>query len=170
MKRNVPRFYERSTAFEINEDGQTIHDSTEDDVLSKVVNSAKLEMDLNDDGTPKLVFLTKLPRIGFSKQILQRRVLQWRRMGLGYMDIEPSLFNTDVDEMYSKYIELEENVRRATELERYVLRACFDSQERTIALFRYVNSLDSMSWNRCIFQIDLRRGFVIDCTIDNHVD
>jgi len=38
--------------------------------------------------------------------------------------------------MYSKYIELEENVRRATELERYVLEHVLDSQERTIALFR----------------------------------
>ena len=28
-----------------------------------------------------------------------------------------------------------------------------------------------MSWNPCIFQIDLGRGFAIaDCTIDNHVD
>ena len=52
------------------------------------------------------------------------------------VDIEPSLFNTNVDEMYSKYIELEENVRRATELERYVLEHVLDSQERTIALFR----------------------------------
>ena len=31
---------------------------------------------------------------------------------------------------------MEENVRRATELERYVLEHVLDSQERTIALFR----------------------------------
>ena len=135
-EREMSRFYREVPLFEINEDGQNVHHSTEDDVLSKVVDNAKLEMDLNDDGTPKLVFLTKLPRIGFSKQILQRRVLQWRRMGLDTVDIEPSLFNTNVDEMYSKYIELEENVRRATELERYVLEHVLDSQERTIALFR----------------------------------
>ena len=81
-EREMSRFYREVPLFEIIEDQQNVHDSSEDDVPYQDVNNAKLEMDLNDDGTPKLVFLTKLPRIGFSKQILQRRVLQWRRMGL----------------------------------------------------------------------------------------
>ena len=132
----MSRFYREVPLFEIIEDQQNVHDSSEVDVPYQDVNNAKLEMDLNDDGTPKLVFLTKLPRVGFSKQILQRRVLQWRRMGLDTVDIEASLFNTNIDEMYSKYIQLEENVRRATELERYVVEHVLDSQERTIALFR----------------------------------
>ena len=97
---------------------------------------SSLEMDLNEDGTPKLVMLTKLPKSGFTKQILQRRILQWRRMGLDTAAVESSLYHEDMEMMYSEYIQVEENVRRAVELERYILAEVKDSQERTIALFR----------------------------------
>ncbi len=95
-----------------------------------------LEMDLNDDGTPKLVLLTKLPRSGFTKQILQRRILQWRRMGLDTSEIEASLYSNNLDAIYEEYTMVEEKVRRATELERYVVTNIRDTQERAIALFR----------------------------------
>tara|TARA_B100000925_G_scaffold123651_1_gene91886 strand:- start:3532 stop:4389 length:858 start_codon:yes stop_codon:yes gene_type:complete len=95
-----------------------------------------LEMDLNDDGTPKLVLLTKLPRSGFTKQILQRRILQWRRMGLDTSEIEASLYSNNLDAIYEEYTMVEEKVRRATELERYVVTNISDTQERAIALFR----------------------------------
>ena len=97
---------------------------------------SSLEMDLNDDGTPKLVMLTKLPKSGFTKQILQRRILQWRRMGLDTAEVESSLYHEDIELMYAEYIQIEENVRRAVELERYILAEVKDAQERTIALFR----------------------------------
>ena len=93
-------------------------------------------MDLNEDGTPKLVMLTKLPKSGFTKQILQRRILQWRRMGLDTAEVESSLYHEDVELMYTEYIQIEENVRRAVELERFILAEVKDSQERTVALFR----------------------------------
>ena len=94
------------------------------------------EMDLNEDGSPKLVLLTKLPRSGFTKQILQRRILQWRRMGLDTSEIETSLYSSDIELMYSEYTLVEEKIRRATELERYVVANIDDTQERAIALFR----------------------------------
>ena len=97
---------------------------------------SNVEMDLNEDGTTKLVLLTKLPRSGFTKQILQRRILQWRRMGLDTSEIESSLYSNDVDSMYAEYITVEEKIRRATELERYVVANITDTQERAIALFR----------------------------------
>ncbi len=97
---------------------------------------SSLEMDLNEDGTPKLVMLTKLPKSGFTKQILQRRILQWRRMGLDTAEVESSLYHEDIDLMYAEYIQIEENVRRAVELERYILADVKDTQERTVALFR----------------------------------
>ena len=134
--REMSRFYREVPLLNLKENEQDVHKSSEDELPHQVLNNAKLEMDLNEDGTPKLVLLTKLPRSGFSKSILQRRILQWRRMGLDTVDIEASLFNPNVDEMYTKYLELEENVRKATELERYVLEHVLDSQERTIALFR----------------------------------
>ena len=102
----------------------------------EAVDSVQLEIDLNDDGTPKLVFLTRLPRSGFTKQILQRRILQWRRMGLDTSDIEATLYLEDDEQIYSEYRKIEEKIRRATELERYVIESISDSQERTIALFR----------------------------------
>ena len=102
---------------------------------SKVVPSS-VELDLNDDGTPKLVLLTRLPRSGFTKQILQRRILQWRKMGLDTSEIESSLYSDDLGEIYSQYVMIEEKVRRATELERFVTTEIHDSQERTVALFR----------------------------------
>ena len=95
-----------------------------------------VELDLNEDGTPKLVFLTRLPRQGFTKQILQRRILQWRRMGLDTSDIESMLYQEDVEKMYASYRTIEDNVRRATELERYIYQNIDDSQERTISMFR----------------------------------
>ena len=135
-EREMSRFYREVPLLDLKENEQDVHKSSEDELPHQVLNNAKLEMDLNEDGTPKLVLLTKLPRSGFSKSILQRRILQWRRMGLDTVDIEASLFNPNVDEMYTKYLELEENVRKATELELYVLEHVLDSQERTIALFR----------------------------------
>ena len=104
--------------------------------LRESVTERNLEMDLNEDGTPKLVLLTKLPRSGFTKQILQRRILQWRRMGLDTSEIEASLYSTDIESMYYDYTLVEEKIRKATELERYVIANINDAQERTIALFR----------------------------------
>jgi hypothetical protein len=108
--------------------------------------TSSVELDLNDDGTPKLVLLTRLPRSGFTKQILQRRILQWRKMGLDTSEIESSLYSNDLDEMYAQYVLIEEKVRRATELERFITTEIHDSQERTIALFRIrqLTGLDEM--------------------------
>ncbi|MEC7484374.1 MAG: hypothetical protein VX998_06260, partial [Candidatus Thermoplasmatota archaeon] len=112
------------------------NDGAETSPLPGSITEKNLEMDLNEDGTPKLVLLTKLPRSGFTKQILQRRILQWRRMGLDTSEIEGSLYSTDEELMYSEYTLIEEKVRRATELERYVVANIKDAQERAIALFR----------------------------------
>ena len=114
-----------------------VHDNDDIDVpIRPVLEQKNLEMDLNDDGTPKLVLLTKLPRSGFTKQILQRRILQWRRMGLDTSEIESSLYAIDIESMYVEYLLVEEKIRRATELERYIVSNIKDTQERAIALFR----------------------------------
>ena len=112
------------------------NESAETSQVLERIKEKNLEMDLNEDGTPKLVLLTKLPRVGFTKQILQRRILQWRRMGLDTTEIESSLYSTDVELMYQAYTLVEDKIRKATELERYVVANINDSQERTIALFR----------------------------------
>ena len=57
-------------------------------------------------------------------------------MGLDTSDIEATLYLEDDEQIYSEYRKIEEKIRRATELERYVIESISDSQERTIALFR----------------------------------
>ena len=57
-------------------------------------------------------------------------------MGLDTAEIESSLYTEDLDGMYAEYIQIEEKVRRAIELERYIVNEVNDAQERTIALFR----------------------------------
>ena len=109
------------------------YESTESIVKQK---SENLEVELYDDGTPKLVFLTRLPENGFSKSLLQRRVLQWRRMGLDVSEVESALHSSSTESMYSSYSLIEEKVRRAVQLDNWVSVNVTDSQERSIAQFR----------------------------------
>ena len=92
--------------------------------------------DLHEDGSPKLVFLTRLPESGFTKSLLQRRVLQWRRMGLDVSEIESALYSTNKESMYQSYTIIEEKVRRAVQLDNWISENVTDSQERSIAQFR----------------------------------
>ena len=98
--------------------------------------SEHIDVDLHEDGSPKLVFLTRLPESGFTKSLLQRRVLQWRRMGLDVSEIESALYSTNKESMYQSYTIIEEKVRRAVQLDNWISENVTDSQERSIAQFR----------------------------------
>ena len=98
--------------------------------------SEQIEVELHDNGTPKLVFLVRLPEKGFSKSLLQRRVLQWRRMGLDVSEVESALYSSNTESMYRAYNVVEEKVRRAVQLDNWVSANVNDSQERSIAQFR----------------------------------
>ena len=76
-----------------------------------------IEEQLPDDKTSSLAFLIKIPRAGYSKDILRKRVLQWRRMGLDVSEVEPALFSESLDESFKLYQEVESKVRKATELD-----------------------------------------------------
>ena len=71
----------------------------------------------NDLAGNKLSFLTKIPKDGYTKDILRKRILQWRRMGLDVSAAEPALYSTSDDDGYLIYKRLEQNVRRAVELD-----------------------------------------------------
>jgi len=101
-----------------------------------VQKSENLEIELHEDGSPKLLFLTRLPRNGFSKSLLQRRVLQWRRMGLDVSEVESALYSSNTDSMFQAYNIIEEKVRRAVQLDNWVSENVSDSQERSVAQFR----------------------------------
>ncbi|MEC8541322.1 MAG: DUF835 domain-containing protein, partial [Candidatus Thermoplasmatota archaeon] len=84
-----------------------------------VVSEETIQHELGLDGGPRLAYLAKLPKIGFTKEILVKRILQWRRMGLDVSAIEPAL-SQPTDPAYELYKLVEEDVRRATELERFM--------------------------------------------------
>ena len=71
----------------------------------------------NDLAGNKLSFLTKIPKDGYTKEILRKRILQWRRMGLDVSAAEPALYSTSDDDGYLIYKRVEQNVRRAVELD-----------------------------------------------------
>ena len=61
--------------------------------------------------------MTKIPKDGYTKDILRKRILQWRRMGLDVSAAEPALYSTSDDDGYLIYKRVEQNVRRAVELD-----------------------------------------------------
>ena len=64
-----------------------------------------------------LSFLVRIPREGYSVDVVRRRILQWRRMGLDVSSAEPALFQNSDDDGYEIYKSVEEKVRRAVELD-----------------------------------------------------
>lgn len=105
--------------------------------------SEVLEADLvetlpvTEEGLPALIMLNRLPKNGFTKQILRKRILQWRRMGLDVSEVEPALYLGD-DEGFELYASIELKVRTAVELERQI-DACSEAlsaSELTTAKFR----------------------------------
>ncbi|MDP6869733.1 MAG: DUF835 domain-containing protein [Candidatus Poseidoniaceae archaeon] len=86
---------------------------TEDGIIIEENNE---EMSLSEDGGTALSFLTRLQREGFTQDILRRRILQWRRMGLDVSELEPALHKTD-DDAYTLYSTVEAKIRRAVELD-----------------------------------------------------
>ena len=93
--------------------------SVENECPIEVVSEETIQHELGIDGGPRLAYLAKLPKIGFTKDILVKRILQWRRMGLDVSAIEPALSQPS-DSAYELYKLVEEDVRRATELERFI--------------------------------------------------
>lgn len=90
-----------------------------------------------EEGLPHLVMLTRLPEIGFTKHILRKRILQWRRMGLDVSEVEPALYLEDSD-AHALYSIVEEKVRRAVELERRIeaVKSNLSASELTTSKFR----------------------------------
>ncbi|MGB0265534.1 MAG: DUF835 domain-containing protein [Candidatus Poseidoniaceae archaeon] len=127
--------------------------SQESDVHEEEVNNANSEEELDEtieilpDGSPRLTLLTKLPESTFSIQLLRRRILQWRKMGLEVSELEPALYKRP-NEAYAIYKTVEEKVRKVTEIERLIDAPGnnFDSTKRSIYRFqlRQLTSIDKI--------------------------
>ena len=90
-----------------------------DSAKEEIGSTEQIQYELGIDGGPRLAYLSRLPKIGFPREILVKRILQWRRMGLDVSIIEPSL-SYDTAKAFELYQDVEELVRRATELERFI--------------------------------------------------
>ena len=122
--------------YQMTDDEPTHNIEQEPIELMQRIRTEHIDVDLHNDGSPKLVFLTRLPESGFSKSLLQRRVLQWRRMGLDVSEIESALYATNKESIYRSYTAIEEKVRRAIQLDNWIVENVSDSQERSVAQFR----------------------------------
>ena len=99
--------------------------------IPKIADSVKVESsnilpdkDLNVDDVEEvleenssLAFLVRIPREGYSVDVVRRRILQWRRMGLDVSSAEPALFQQSDDIGYEIYKSVEDKVRKAVELD-----------------------------------------------------
>ncbi len=104
---------------EISNEDVLVTEYKEEHVEPSITPGEHMEYELGKDGNPRLVYLSKLPRSGFSNNILVKRILQWRRMGLDVSEIEPAL-NYQEDKAYDLYKSVEEKVRRAVDLDRFI--------------------------------------------------
>ena len=102
-----------------NEKIQVTGNEDEEYIEPSITPGEHMEYELGKDGNPRLVYLSKLPRTGFSNNILVKRILQWRRMGLDVSEIEPAL-KCQTDKAYELYKYVEEKVRRAVDLDRFI--------------------------------------------------
>ena len=94
-------------------DGKSLLESNLDDLAGENYNHAEFQpLETLDDGTPRLVALTRLPPVGFTESLLRKRILQWRRMGLDVSEVEPAL-TMESEQAYTLNARVEENVRRA---------------------------------------------------------
>lgn len=104
---------------EISDEHVLVTEYEEEHVEPTITPGEHMEFELGKDGNPRLVYLSKLPRLGFSNNILVKRILQWRRMGLDVSEIEPALKYQE-DKAYELYKSVEEKVRRAVDLDRFI--------------------------------------------------
>ena len=77
-------------------------------------------LDLTEDGTPRLSLLVKIPESGFTKEILRKRILSWRRMGIDVSELEPALKYSDLGRSFALYSVVEEKIRIAVEIDRII--------------------------------------------------
>jgi hypothetical protein len=89
------------------------------EVVTSEPSTENIDQEKSDesDNNNSLSFLVRIPREGYSVDVVRRRILQWRRMGLDVSSAEPALFQQSDDDGFEIYKSVEEKVRRAVELD-----------------------------------------------------
>ena len=91
--------------------GETSIETSKNESTAESFGSIQPELDVHE-----IQHLTRLPP-SFSTDALRRRILQWRRMGFDVSDLESALVQ-DNEDRERIYRHVEENVRRAIDLDR----------------------------------------------------
>ena len=130
----LARFHREAPEIDLEIEG---HNEVEIHVADEIGEEQTTNSLSTEEGLPILVMLNRLPEIGFTKPILRKRILQWRRMGLDVSEVEPAL-HLDSAESYELYAVVEEKVRRAGELEHLVdaTQEHLTASEQTTCKFR----------------------------------
>jgi hypothetical protein len=93
---------------------------------------------------PTVIHLVSLPRAGFSLGLLNKRMLQWKRMGFDLSALEPALSIKDMDQVYELYIQTERQITQAIDTLRLLEHheTLFTVTEKEIHSFRAMNLMD----------------------------
>jgi len=94
----------------INTDEEIIENENEDI-------SNKEDLEIKKIKVTGLKLLTKISREGFTQNTLRERIIQWRDMDLDVSILEPALKFQNQEDAYELYLEVEELVRMAVELD-----------------------------------------------------
>ena len=94
----------------INTDEEIIENDNEDI-------SNKEDLEIKKIKVTGLKLLTKISREGFTQNTLRERIIQWRDMDLDVSILEPALKFQNQEDAYELYLEVEELVRMAVELD-----------------------------------------------------
>jgi len=78
------------------------------DVLNDPL-AAHDEADLTEDNRT-VTHLVSLPFEGFTKSLLSKRMLQWKRMGFDLSSLEPALFMNDLHQVHALYASVESTI------------------------------------------------------------
>jgi hypothetical protein len=116
--------------------------------ISSIEHSISFEIDQNDSS---LRMLTTLPKLGFNRDHIAKRMLQWKRMGFDVSELQPALSMSDMDHAYRLYMNVEKKVRLAIELIREVEAKSNQLDVKTIQrsmynLFQLENFDDVEKW------------------------
>ena len=65
------------------------------------------------DDEHRVTHLVNLPYDGFTKLLLSKRMLQWKRMGFDLASLEPALSMNDLSEMHALYVSVESTITLA---------------------------------------------------------
>ena len=78
-------------------------------VLTEEPNAATVESPAMD-GDPTVTHLVNLPFEGFTKSLLSKRMLQWKRMGFDLSALEPALSMNDLHHVHALYASVESSI------------------------------------------------------------